>query len=695
MKGFNIIRRIAFSSWFLAIFPAALLILFLPPIGSKYILDVENGSKYSGQIKYEDLNGDSISECILARTEKPYNAIVVVNNESQIYDQWNLPDTLIENISDLYFGDYDHNGLKEIYIFSVKEDSVFLNVNEFFKPSGLHINRRFITKIQLVNGTYFSVVFFCGFFDSNGDGKDELYFGFNSGYGREPRRLFCFDLVQQKLTESSFTGNIPFDYQMEDMDGDLRPEIFGNMTAPGNYKSKVPFSDSSTWLMIFDDKLNFKFPPIQFKGYTNGLFVKSFHLNNNKYYILLHTYSGVDSSILKPAVMIYSSRGDLLRSRSLADLGIGHYAFLTVFRNKQKDEIVLVEKKIYILNEKLELKRSIELPFHSSIYAFEADINSDGENDLLLYSDIEEKLIVFNSDFSIKAEKDIKMTINRWQFSHIRYKDHSHKLFLKAGQNYYYMQLKKNKYYLLGFIADPVIYLAFFLFILLVQKITTYQLSQRENLKRRLINLQLQSVKSQLDPHFTFNALNSIAALIYEDNRQSAYDNMNRFTQLLRRMLNDADRIYRSLREELEFVTTYLDLEKLRFGNKFKYEIHVGDGINQNEQVPKMVLQTFAENAIKHGIMSCVEGGILIIKAEKEQDYLKLVVEDNGIGRAKSTGQSTSTGIGLKITNEFYEILNQINKRPIRHSITDLYNETGQAAGTRVEIWVPIDKEFI
>ena len=83
---------------------------------------------------------------------------------------------------------------------------------------------------------------------------------------------------------------------------------------------------------------------------------------------------------------------------------------------------------------------------------------------------------------------------------------------------------------------------------------------------------------------------------------------MNKFTQLLRGLINDAERIYRSLGEELEFVTTYLELEKLRFGEKFNYEINIREGVSQREQVPKLVLHTFAENAIKHGIMSRPEG---------------------------------------------------------------------------------------
>jgi LytS/YehU family sensor histidine kinase len=200
----------------------------------------------------------------------------------------------------------------------------------------------------------------------------------------------------------------------------------------------------------------------------------------------------------------------------------------------------------------------------------------------------------------------------------------------------------------------------------------------------------LQGIKAQLDPHFTFNTLNSVASLIYLEDREAAYDYMIKFTELLRGMLNDAERIYRSLEEEINFVTTYLDLEKLRFGEKFNYDIEIGAEVSKKEQVPKLVLQTFAENAIKHGIMPCSAGGFLKIIVNKENDYLKLTIEDNGIGRAAAAGQSTSTGIGLRITGEFYDILNQINKKPIKHFIIDLFNEKGLPAGTRVEVLVPV-----
>ncbi len=156
-----------------------------------------------------------------------------------------------------------------------------------------------------------------------------------------------------------------------------------------------------------------------------------------------------------------------------------------------------------------------------------------------------------------------------WTFSNFWSDNHEHKLHMVSGGNGYFFKLKINRFYYLNYLMYPGIYILFFLFILIIKRVNTRQIEQRESMKRRLLTLQLQGIKSQFDPHFTFNALNSVASLVYMDDRKAAYDYLNKFTQLIRRLLNDAERIYRSLEEELEFVTTYLDLEKLRFGDKF------------------------------------------------------------------------------------------------------------------------------
>jgi hypothetical protein len=445
--------------------------------------------------------------------------------------------------------------------------------------------------------------------------------------------------------------------------------------------------------MVFNDSLKLKFPPVEFPGLTNILEINSYTKDGFKGYVVSHNTGSADTNVIKPRIMFYSLDGKKVRERLFSDLGLNTYTRMVVFKNRNKDRIYLLGKEFLELNDQLEVIKKAKSPFNSSFdYSYIEDINFDGEDELLVYSISEEKLVIFNADLIKMAETKLKGSERMFRFSHYSSKDHENKLFLNAWGGYgYFLKLKRNDYFYLGYLAYPGIYLLFLLFIILIKRINTLQVVQKESLNRRLVTLQLQGIKSQLDPHFTFNTLNSIASLIYLEDRHLAYDYMNKFTQLLRGLINDANRIYRSLGEELEFVTTYLDLEKLRFGDKFNYEIIIGEGVSQREQVPKLVLHTFAENSIKHGIMSMTEGGLLKIRVEKDNDYLILSVEDNGVGRAKAEGQSTSTGKGLKLTGEFYDILNQINKKPIRHFIIDLHDEKGDSLGTRVEVWVPVD----
>jgi two-component sensor histidine kinase len=388
--------------------------------------------------------------------------------------------------------------------------------------------------------------------------------------------------------------------------------------------------------------------------------------------------------------MVYSMEGKLIRQRLYNDFSFSQRPWLYVMKHNQSDKIYILENQFIELNDKLDVIRTIDLPFHLEILPYQVDINADGEDELLLYSEEEEKLVVYNSGLRKLCEISFKPPSPKWKFSHNYTKNNEHQLFMSSGDKGYLLQLKTNNNFYFSYLVYPGIYLLIFFFILFIRKINTRQVEQRERIKQRLLTLQLQSIKSQLDPHFTFNALNSIASLIYLEEREKAYDYTNKFTRLLRGMLNDAERIYRSLEEELEFVKTYLELEKLRFGDKFNYSMEKADGLCGKELVPKMVLQTFAENAVKHGLMPREEVGFLSIKVELENDYIKLSIEDNGIGRKKSFGKSTSTGKGLKITNEFYKILNQLHEKPISHQITDLYNLSGEPSGTRVEVWVPL-----
>ncbi len=695
MKRDPLIRKVVLSSLFIAGIPTILFLLFLPPLGTKYNLLVEPATVNSGRPFYYDLNSDSISETIHSGKGMPYFFIAVRDNNLRFFDQWNLTDSLNPNISEIFTGNYDHDRFLELYVFTHKDDSLFLNVNEILEPSGMKLERYFISKIGYKNGEVTSILYPIGFYDENRDGMDELYFGITSAFNMGPRRIYSFDLVNKRLVSSQFAGIIALDPKMMDTDEDLKPEIFGTMSASGNYRANVPYSDSSTWFMVYNDKLGFEFPPIEFPGFANGLEINSFKNDLFKGYILSHHVGSTDTTGLASGIMTYSPTGELLRYRPYSDFGNSVTLKLLIIRNSKGDRIYLFGDKFLELNEKLEVVRSTDLPFTSPLFPYQADLNADGQDEILLYSEDEGKVVAYSAGLQKLAEHKFRTPDLKWKFYNYLTKDHEKKVFLSSGNGGSFVKLKSNNLYYLGYLAYPGVYLMFLLFITFVKRINTWQVVQKESLNRRLLTLQLQGIKSQLDPHFTFNTLNSVASLIYLEDRETAYDYLNKFTQLLRGMINDAERIYRSLSEELAFVTTYLDLEKLRFGDKFDYKVEIGSNITQSEQVPKLVLQTFAENAIKHGILPGVNQGFIWIRISRENDYLKLTIEDNGIGRVESAGQSTSTGRGLKITGEFYDILNQINKKQIKHVITDLYDDFGYAQGTRVDVWVPLEVEAV
>jgi two-component sensor histidine kinase len=689
MTGKEIFRKQFYSTWFLAAIPAVVIFSFFPPKASRYDVDIVGKGGFLANTVCCDLDSNGVTELIDWGKGLPLYHVLIRDPNYRIYDQINFKDNMDPDLGTFFTGNYDRDRYSEIYVITYNADSLFLNINEFFDKEGLKKEHIFISEIGSVNGKVTSNFFPAGFFDVNGDGYEELYFIIYTGFGLRPRKVYYYDIKNDKLTSSSFTGTIIQSPILTDADGDGRPEIFGRTGASGNFHTPVPFTDWSSWLMVFDENLKLEFAPIEFKGLTSNVEVKPFRYNGQRAYLASFTTSYADSVFSEPRVMIYSIEGKLLKERLYSDIDPGlQGAFINV---TDDGRILLIGNAMVELDSELKTKKIIKFPFDDNLAVpYYSKLNMNGHEYLLLFSLTRHRMAVYNSSLDLMAVNEINFDWASSRFSTMVTADNDHKLLLSQKNDSYLITLTKKNYYYLGFLVYPGVYLLCFLFIVMVNRITAWQLSQKEDLKKRLITLQLQGIKSQLDPHFTFNTLNSVASLIYLEDRETAYDYLNKFTRLLRSMLNDAERVYRRLNEELEFVTTYLELEKLRFGDKFEYSIEIGDGVTQREEVPKMVLHTFAENAVKHGIIPKQEGGRLIIRVERENDYLRLIIRDNGIGRAGSAGQSSSTGKGLKLTGEFYEILNQINRRHIKHSISDLYNEAGEPAGTLVEVWVPV-----
>jgi len=205
---------------------------------------------------------------------------------------------------------------------------------------------------------------------------------------------------------------------------------------------------------------------------------------------------------------------------------------------------------------------------------------------------------------------------------------------------------------------------------------------------RKIDQMKLHTVQAKFIPHFTGNVLNSINYLITK-NPDSAQRYISDFAEFSYQTLLNSDNLSRTIREELDYSLLYLKLEKLRFEENLEYEISVDPETDLQKPVPTMVLQTFCENALKHGLRPKPGGGKIRIRIYPVPDYVALTVEDNGIGREKAqTIKTEGTKEGLKIVQQQLEIFNKRQTKKAYFQIIDLYDENNQPSGTRVELYV-------
>jgi sensor histidine kinase YesM len=219
--------------------------------------------------------------------------------------------------------------------------------------------------------------------------------------------------------------------------------------------------------------------------------------------------------------------------------------------------------------------------------------------------------------------------------------------------------------------------------------------SKEIRIRNELSRLQMNSIIKQFDPHFTFNVISSVGALIMDGKKNAAYNYVVTLSNLLRTVLVDGSIMVRTLSEELDFVKRYCELQKLRFKERLIYSFHINENINLQRLIPKMTIQTFVENSIKHGIENRIEGGEVFVRIEENNNTLEIIVSDNGVGR-KIAGSLTSKreGYGLRTINGIFEFLNRINKVKAKIEIKDLDDGNNNATGTEVKITIPDDYDF-
>lgn len=193
----------------------------------------------------------------------------------------------------------------------------------------------------------------------------------------------------------------------------------------------------------------------------------------------------------------------------------------------------------------------------------------------------------------------------------------------------------------------------------------------------------LQSLRREMNPHFIFNSLNSVNHFIATNNELEANQYLTKFSKLMRGVMENSTEDFIPFQQELDLLQNYLALEKTRFSDKFDYKIEVDENLNmQSLKIPGMLVQPFLENAIWHGLRYRTTKGFLKLSFEKDDQNLKIIIEDNGIGIEESKKQKTEhqknrEGRGMKNTLERIALLNDLYNQDIQCKITDKKTEPG------------------
>jgi len=214
--------------------------------------------------------------------------------------------------------------------------------------------------------------------------------------------------------------------------------------------------------------------------------------------------------------------------------------------------------------------------------------------------------------------------------------------------------------------------------------------------KRRIANqlLALKSLRSQMNPHFIFNALNSVNSFISQNDERSANKYLSEFSKLMRAVMENSQHDFVSLSNELHILELYLGLEHFRFREKFSYSFEVDPTLDTDSiHIPPMLIQPYIENAVWHGLRYKEDKGFLLVKVGQEADHLLVRVEDNGIGRKKSqaiktANQKETVSTGLRNIENRLRIINEIHRTRLTVTIEDLFPTDN--SGTRISIRIPL-----
>ncbi len=677
-----------YNTWILALIITIPFTLFLPFSIKKYKVSViKKSCNKEPRIKYVDLNGDGKGEYIYYFNNYGKLSIILYDHTGGLIDQWNFPGEYFYNTREIYTGDINNNGLKEVFGFTKKEDSVFCNyVEPEAKKPEMH--SVFIDKLSHRNSyPYAYTVSDARCYDLNNDSYPDLIFNISAGYSLQPRNVYCYDVHNNKLLKSPLAGEVIQTLSFDDLKGDGKTEIFGDAGTSFNYQENdtIRFKDRSSWLLVYDDKLQFLFPPVAYGHYYSDL--NTFSCNYGGEKCLISLFKSDRDIYGSSFLTIHNSSGKGLLTDSITYLPPGKGISIV---KKSDTEFYLVGRDgdIFEINSSLKIINHKKLQGVFTDQPQIIDLNQDGSPELILFDQSEKHLVIMSSDLEYRNE--IPFNNNDENIKNIAFTDD--RLYFQTDANQYFISYSFNIFHYLQLPVYAGIYFVFVTLFYFLKKYQEARAKEKYSFAGQVMSLEMRAFRNQMDPHFTLNVFNIITSLIKKGNTDEALSAFNQFSRLIRQNLIHSGDLTRSLNEELDAVESYLQIAKLRFRERIGYEI-----INQLNEVdkitvPKMIILTHVENAVKHGLKFKESDGKVSINIFRENKHLQMIIEDNGIGRLKAGEMKTeNTGLGLELLQKLIDHINMESKDKIIQEFIDLTDNKGIARGTRILIKLPIN----
>ncbi len=694
----NLFFNLLANPFALAIPLAIAVILLLPDFGEKYLLElleIRHVDKEKSKIDFVDLNGDGTDEHVsgFPNIAMGKAAIKVMRHDYVNYDQWNFNGKYTKLSDYFHVADMDKNGFSEIYTIYHRNDSLFLAAIAPYPDKKILFDDKLVTVFRYSDKEldYEVKSFYTS--DLNQDGYMEFIFVVTAGFSLQPRMICAYDLKNNKLIKSkSFGASIAIS-KISDLNSDGYPEIYTNAYTRKNIPDTmgIPCSDYHSWLMVFDHQLRLKFEPKKHEGAfssvmtypVKGLFedpaILTIFYHKTKNNLLLKKFSPngklVEEVDLKTIIRDISSYNP-----NLYQLNTG--------TGKNRVIIGTQNENLLFVDSKLKLSK-IKATSNINDYLFSSDLNSDGRTEHIFMNE-NKGVKVFDKNLKSLAEYRLQLQNPKQYFYSVQVKsNHDRKnLLIKTDFRTYLLSYTKNPLFYYKYPAWILIYLLMAMVLWGAQYLRQRQVQRRIEMESTITRLQMKTIKNQMDPHFIFNVLNGIANNIHKNRNTESYNQIIRFSRLLRILMRRSETIEVTLKDELEFVLHYLELEKFRFKDHFEYFIDIEEDVDQQIKVPKMLIQLLVENSIKHGLREKTGLKKVHVKVLNSGRKLMIVVEDNGIGREAARAKNPEKGKGMSLLAELTKLNREIHDQEIRIKVVDLFDENNHPAGTRVEALV-------